>query len=63
MLEQAGKDCTEAFEDVGHSTDAKDLMEQFLVGEIVEVGFLAFGTPLFGVIVNLNSEIALLCIL
>lgn len=37
LLEQAGKDCTEAFEDVGHSTDAKDLMQQFLVGEIVEV--------------------------
>ena len=27
-------DATEAFEDVGHSMDARDLMEKFLVGNI-----------------------------
>jgi len=36
LLEEAGKDASEAFEDVGHSTDARDLMKQYLVGELVE---------------------------
>jgi len=34
LLEQAGKDATEHFEDVGHSTDARDLMKSFLIGEL-----------------------------
>lgn len=40
MLEKAGDDRTEAFEDVGHSTDAREMREQYLVGEIVDVTFL-----------------------
>ncbi len=28
---------TEAFEDVGHSTDARELMEKYLIGEMAEV--------------------------
>ncbi|KAH7694878.1 Protein CYTB-5.1 [Aphelenchoides avenae] len=36
LLEKAGDDRTEAFEDVGHSTDAREMKEQFLVGEIVD---------------------------
>jgi cytochrome b involved in lipid metabolism len=36
-LEQAGKDGTEAFEDVGHSTDARELMKKYKIGELVEV--------------------------
>lgn len=34
LLEQAGKDATEIFEDVSHSADAKDLMKNYLVGEL-----------------------------
>ncbi|KAL8601123.1 Cytochrome b5 [Nucella lapillus] len=34
LLEQAGSDATEAFEDVGHSTDARDLMKDYLIGEL-----------------------------
>ena len=37
LLEQAGKDATENFEDVGHSSDARDLMKQYLIGELAEV--------------------------
>ncbi|CAG2058636.1 unnamed protein product [Timema podura] len=37
LLEQAGKDATEAFEDVGHSSDARGLMGKYKVGELVEV--------------------------
>lgn len=32
LLEQAGQDSTESFEDVGHSTDARELMQDYLVG-------------------------------
>lgn len=36
LLEQSGNDATEAFEDVGHSTDAREMMNKFKVGELVE---------------------------
>ena len=36
MLEQAGKDGSEAFEDVGHSSDARELMKKYQIGEIIE---------------------------
>lgn len=36
LLEQAGKNATEAFEDVGHSTDARELMKRYKVGELIE---------------------------
>ena len=32
-----GKFATEAFEDVGHSTDARELMEQYEIGQLPEV--------------------------
>ncbi|XP_009892374.1 PREDICTED: cytochrome b5 type B [Charadrius vociferus] len=34
LLEQAGRDATESFEDVGHSTDARDMLKQYYIGEI-----------------------------
>jgi len=34
LLEQAGKDATENFEDVGHSTDARTMMKDFHIGEL-----------------------------
>jgi len=33
----AGGDATDSFEDVGHSTDARELMKDYLIGEIVAV--------------------------
>ncbi|XP_033229125.1 cytochrome b5-like [Belonocnema kinseyi] len=36
LLEQAGRDSTEAFEDVGHSSDARQMMEPYKIGEIIE---------------------------
>ncbi|XP_047738113.1 cytochrome b5-like [Hyalella azteca] len=36
LLEQAGRVATDAFEDVGHSTDARDMMGTYLVGELCE---------------------------
>ncbi|PWN19217.1 cytochrome b5 [Microstroma glucosiphilum] len=34
LTSEAGKDCTEAFEDVGHSDDARSLLPPMLVGEL-----------------------------
>lgn len=36
LLEQGGKDASEAFEDVGHSTDARELMKSYLIGELAD---------------------------
>lgn len=36
LLEQAGKEATEAFEDVGHSSDAREMMKRYKVGELIE---------------------------
>jgi len=34
LLEQAGQDSSESFEDVGHSADAREMLQQYLVGEL-----------------------------
>ena len=34
IKENAFKDATEAFEDVGHSLDARDMMQKYLVGTL-----------------------------
>nr|CAH7730482.1 unnamed protein product [Callosobruchus chinensis] len=36
LLDEAGKDATEAFEDVGHSSDAKEMMIKYKIGELIE---------------------------
>ncbi|KAJ3217280.1 Cytochrome b5 [Dinochytrium kinnereticum] len=38
LLEQAGSDATEAFEEIGHSDDARDLLKKFYVGELADGG-------------------------
>ncbi|XP_047350917.1 cytochrome b5-like isoform X2 [Vespa velutina] len=36
ILEHAGRDGTEPFEDIGHSSDAREMMEPYKIGELVE---------------------------
>ncbi|KAL3636192.1 Cytochrome b5 isoform A [Castilleja foliolosa] len=36
LLSSAGTDATEGFEDAGHSKTARDLLEQFFIGELDE---------------------------
>lgn len=36
MLEFSGHDATESFEDVGHSTDARELLQEYYIGELDE---------------------------
>lgn len=38
LLEQGGDYATESFEDVGHSTDARELMKQYKIGDLEESG-------------------------
>ena len=33
MIENAGADSTENFEDVGHSSDAREMLEEYYIGE------------------------------
>lgn len=44
LLEQAGMDATESYEDVGHSTDAREMKENYLVAEIVDVCYSSLYT-------------------
>lgn len=34
LVESAGQDCTESFEDIGHSNDAREVLEKFLIGRV-----------------------------
>uniref|UniRef100_A0A3Q3X1G0 Cytochrome b5 heme-binding domain-containing protein n=1 Tax=Mola mola TaxID=94237 RepID=A0A3Q3X1G0_MOLML len=45
LLEQAGADATESFEDVGHSTDAREMLQHYLIGELHMVSMVAFIYP------------------
>merc|ERR1712186_94228 len=36
LIESAGKDATEAFEDVGHSAGAREMMEEYFLGDVRE---------------------------
>lgn len=37
MLDVGGQDATEAFEDVGHSDEAREILEGLLVGKLKRV--------------------------
>ena len=36
MFENAGTDATEAFEDVGHSSDAREMLKDYFIGDVDE---------------------------
>ncbi|KAG2216648.1 hypothetical protein INT45_010788 [Circinella minor] len=36
LFDESGKDATEAFEDIGHSDEAREILEKFFVGELDE---------------------------
>lgn len=37
-----GKDATDGFDDFGHSSDAKKILKEYLVGELKDVRFNKF---------------------
>lgn len=36
LLDNAGRDASQCFHDVGHSEEARELMKKFVIGEVVE---------------------------
>lgn len=42
LEEYAGRDATKEFEEFGHSSDAKKIMKEFLVGELEDVSAYEF---------------------
>ncbi|KAI8993260.1 cytochrome b5 [Pilobolus umbonatus] len=36
LLDEAGKDATESFEDIGHSDEAREILKEYLVGTLAE---------------------------
>lgn len=38
IYEEAGKDATESFEDIGHSDEARELLEKFYIGDLDTAG-------------------------
>ncbi|KAG2196601.1 hypothetical protein INT46_008347 [Mucor plumbeus] len=36
LLDEAGKDATESFEDIGHSDEAREILEKYLIGTLDE---------------------------
>lgn len=46
MFGEVGRDGTEAFEDVGHSDEARKILDQYYVGVGPDVSFLSLPTSL-----------------
>ncbi|EPY78608.1 hypothetical protein CB1_001033015 [Camelus ferus] len=60
LREQAGGDATENFEDVGHSTDARELSKTFIIGELHPIHrgtFYEFGSIFYYAKTSWNSEL------
>nr|Q9HFV1.1 RecName: Full=Cytochrome b5 [Rhizopus stolonifer]AAG23835.1 cytochrome b5 [Rhizopus stolonifer] len=36
LVDEGGKDATEAFEDIGHSDEAREMLEEYLIGSLDE---------------------------
>lgn len=53
LREQAGGDGTESFEDVGHSSDAREMAQDMIIGELHPVS-LRCQALVVAVICNLN---------
>jgi cytochrome b involved in lipid metabolism len=43
LLENSGVDSTVAFDDVGHSTDARELLKDYLIGDLAKVTVYPIG--------------------
>ncbi|XP_072323263.1 cytochrome b5 isoform X2 [Scyliorhinus torazame] len=56
LKEQAGGDASEAFDDVGHSSDAREMTKKYLIGELHPDDRAAFERPPGPSIVVLESE-------
>ena len=53
MLDVAGQDATEAFEDVGHSDEAREVLDGLLVGELKRLVSNKVGSPIYKSVANM----------
>ena len=63
-----GKDATEAFEDIGHSDEAREILEKYLIGELdeavsIEKREVCFASIDFFVSQRARQPSSLLCVL
>ncbi|XP_078396184.1 cytochrome b5 [Cetorhinus maximus] len=56
LKEQAGGNASEAFDDVGHSTDAREMTKKYLIGELHPDDRAAFEKPKEPAVVILEPE-------
>uniref|UniRef100_G1DFV1 Cytochrome b5 n=1 Tax=Capra hircus TaxID=9925 RepID=G1DFV1_CAPHI len=56
LREQAGGDATENFEDVGHSTDARELSKTFIIGELHPDDRSKIAKPSESIITTIDSN-------
>lgn len=48
----SGKNATESFEDVGHSPDAREMQEKYLIGEVSEPAVTRFKVQIPSTVCN-----------
>ncbi|XP_054439759.1 cytochrome b5 [Pteronotus mesoamericanus] len=56
LREQAGGDATENFEDIGHSTDARELSQTYLIGELHPDDWSKIQKPVETLITTVDSN-------
>ncbi|XP_076014385.1 cytochrome b5 [Genypterus blacodes] len=61
LREQAGGDATESFEDVGHSTDAREMASSMVIGELHPEDRAKIAKPEETLVTNIKDEPSWLC--
>ena len=56
ILENAGEDCSEAFEDASHSNDAKEMLKDFFIGHLAQVSLYS-GDRIIGCLIKENIQL------
>lgn len=56
LREQAGGNATESFEDVGHSTDAREMASEMVIGELHPDDRHKIATPVETLVTTLKDE-------
>ncbi|XP_069476812.1 cytochrome b5 [Ambystoma mexicanum] len=56
LREQAGGDATETFEDIGHSTDARNMSKSYIIGEVHPDDLSKLQKPADSLITTVESD-------
>ncbi|KLJ10783.1 hypothetical protein EMPG_13861 [Blastomyces silverae] len=55
LLDVGGQDATEAFEDVGHSDEAREILDGLLIGKLKRIVRSGLGVGLYAIIILLGA--------